>query len=89
MESYGNKLFRRDIIETYQLSMDKAISWCEDFMFNLEYLRHTQTIYALRVPVYYYVKTKGSLVSQGISLTKTIKMKRMVLSIIMISINLC
>lgn len=73
-----NKLFRRDIIETYQLSMDKAISWCEDFMFNLEYLRHTQTIYALRVPVYYYVKTKGSLVSQGISLTKTIKMKRMV-----------
>ena len=35
-------------------------------------------MYALRVPVYYYVKTKGSLVSQGLSLTKTIKMKRMV-----------
>lgn len=47
-------------------------------MFNLEYLRHVKTVYALRVPVYYYVKTKGSLVSQGLSLTKTIKMKRMV-----------
>ncbi len=73
-----NKLFKREIIEGYGLSMDKTISWCEDFMFNLEYLRHTKTIYALRVPIYYYVKTKGSLVTQGLSLTKTIKMKRMV-----------
>lgn len=73
-----NKLFKREIIETWQLTMDKTISWCEDFMFNLEYLRHTQSVYALRVPIYYYVKTKGSLVSQGISLTKTIKMKQMV-----------
>ena len=73
-----NKLFRRALIEQYRLSMDKTISWCEDFMFNLEYLRHTKSIYALRVPLYYYVKTKGSLVSQGLSLSKTIKMKRMV-----------
>jgi len=73
-----NKLFKREIIETYGLRMDKSISWCEDFMFNLEYIRHTKTIYVLRVPVYYYVKTKGSLASQGLSLTKTIKMKRMV-----------
>ena len=73
-----NKLFKREIIVQHGLSMDKTISWCEDFMFNLEYLRHVKTVYALRVPVYYYVKTKGSLVSQGLSLTKTIKMKRMV-----------
>ena len=73
-----NKLFQRTLIEQYRLSMDKTISWCEDFMFNLEYLRHTKSIYALRVPLYYYVKTKGSLVSQGLSLSKTIKMKRMV-----------
>lgn len=75
-----NKLFRRDIIEQYHLSMDTSISWCEDFMFNLEYLRHVTEIYVLRVPVYYYVKTKGSLASQGLSLTKTIKMKKMVFS---------
>lgn len=47
-------------------------------MFNMEYVRHARTIYAMKVPVYYYVKTKGSLVSQGISVKKTIQMKRTV-----------
>ncbi len=73
-----NKLYRRDIIKNHQLRMDTSISWCEDFMFNLEYVRHIQSIYALKVPVYYYVKTKGSLVSQGMSVKKTIQMKRTV-----------
>lgn len=75
-----NKLFRREIIETHQLKMNSAISWCEDFMFNLEYIRYAERFYALQVPVYYYVKTKGSLASQGLNLSKTIKMKRMVFS---------
>lgn len=73
-----NKFYRRSIVEEFQLKMDSSISWCEDFMFNLEYVRHVQTVYALKVPVYYYVKTKGSLVSQGISMKKTIQMKRTV-----------
>lgn len=73
-----NKLFRREIVEQYQLRMDASISWCEDFMFNLEYIRHANVFYALQVPIYYYVKTKGSLVTQGMSLTNTIKMKLMV-----------
>lgn len=73
-----NKFYKRSIIERYQLKMDSAVSWCEDFMFNLEYVRHVNSIYALKVPVYYYVKTKGSLVSQGISMKKTIQMKRTV-----------
>lgn len=73
-----NKLYRREIVERYHLRMDAKISWCEDFMFNLEYIRHAESFYALRTPVYYYVKTKGSLASQGMSITKTIKMKLMV-----------
>ncbi len=73
-----NKLFRREIVEKYKLRMDSAISWCEDFMFNLEYIRHCEVFYALQVPIYYYVKTKGSLASQGMSISKTIKMKLMV-----------
>ncbi|MEI3218590.1 MAG: hypothetical protein V8S08_01860 [Lachnoclostridium sp.] len=73
-----NKLFRRDIVEEYHLRMDSEISWCEDFMFNLEYIRHADVFFALQVPIYYYVKTKGSLASQGASVTKTIKMKLMV-----------
>lgn len=70
-----NKFYKRSIVEAFQLKMDTSISWCEDFMFNLEYVRHIQTVYALKVPVYYYVKTKGSLVSQGNSVKKTIQMK--------------
>ena len=73
-----NKFFRREIIEQYHLRMDSSISWCEDFLFNLEYILHANVFYALQAPVYYYVKTKGSLASQGLSITKTVKMKFMV-----------
>lgn len=73
-----NKFYKRSIIEEYHLKMDNSISWCEDFMFNLEYIRHVQTVYALKIPVYYYVKTKGSLASQGTNVKKIIQMKRMV-----------
>lgn len=70
-----NKLYRRDIVERARLRMDSAISWCEDFIFNLEYIRHAEIFYALHAPVYYYVKTKGSLVSQGNSFSRTVRMK--------------
>lgn len=73
-----NKLYSREIVEKHHLRMDSKISWCEDFMFNLEYIRYCENIYVLQVPIYYYVKTKGSLVSQSMSLTKTIKTKMMV-----------
>lgn len=73
-----NKLYKRSVIEEHQFKMDSEISWCEDFMFNLEYIRHIQSIYVLKIPIYYYVKTKGSLVSQGMSMKKTVQMKRTV-----------
>lgn len=73
-----NKLYKRELVEQHRLRMDTEISWCEDFMFNLEYIRHAQKIYALHAPVYYYVKRKGSLVNQGLSITKTVRMKLMV-----------
>ena len=56
-----NKLFRREIVEQYHLRMDPSVSWCEDFMFNLEYIRHARVFSAIQIPLYYYVKTKGSL----------------------------
>ena len=73
-----NKLYRRELVERYELRMDREISWCEDFMFNLEYLRHAESICALRTPVYYYLKRRGSLVSQGMNLSKVIRTKLMV-----------
>ena len=70
-----NKLYRREIVEAHHLRMDPQISWCEDFMFNLEYIRYAETFRALQVPIYYYVKTKGSLANQSMTISKTIKMK--------------
>lgn len=70
-----NKLYRRDIVEEHNLRMDTDINWCEDFMFNLEYIRYAKVFYALHAPIYYYVKRKGSLASQGINISKTVKMK--------------
>ncbi len=70
-----NKLYRRSIVEEHELCMDTKISWCEDFMFNLEYIRWAKSFCALKAPIYYYLKRKGSLVSQGASFTNTVKMK--------------
>ncbi len=70
-----NKLYRRDIIDKYQLRMDVTLSWCEDFIFNMEYELHCKRIYPLQVPIYYYVRTKGSLASQGANPAKVVQMK--------------
>lgn len=70
-----NKLYRNDIIQQYGIRMDEDLSWCEDFIFNLEYLLHVKTVAPLQVPVYYYVKTEGSLVSKSMSLAKIVDMK--------------
>ena len=70
-----NKLYRRDIVEKYNLRMNTELSWCEDFLFNLEYILHAETFYTLKAPVYYYVKTKGSLVSQSATIVNSVRMK--------------
>ncbi len=70
-----NKLYRRDLIETYRIRMDEDVSFCEDFLFNLEYVIHCERICALQVPVYYYVKTEGSLVASNLNLMKLVEMK--------------
>ncbi len=75
-----NKFYKKSIVDKYDIKMDTSVSWCEDFMFNMEYVRHVDTVFALKIPVYYYVKTKDSLASQGFSMKKTIQMKRMVFS---------
>lgn len=71
-----NKFYRRSIVEEHLLRMDTQLNWAEDFIFNMEYVLHTNRIYVLKVPVYYYVKTEGSLVSQGgASIGRIVRMK--------------
>lgn len=70
-----NKLFRRPVIERNHLRMDPDVSWSEDLIFNMEYVLHCDRIVPLRAPVYYYVKTEGSLVDSNASLAGTVRMK--------------
>lgn len=71
-----NKFFRTDIIQKHQLHCSPELNWCEDFQFNMEYLQYVKKIYVQRGALYYYVKTKGSLVDTEINFSKTVKTKR-------------
>ncbi|MBQ1505864.1 MAG: glycosyltransferase [Erysipelotrichales bacterium] len=70
-----NKLYKRSIIEQYKLRMDESVSLCEDYLFNLEYLLHCEKVAPVQIPVYYYLKTEGSLVTSSLNLKKIVNMK--------------
>jgi len=70
-----NKLYRRDVVKEHHIVMDENISYCEDMIFNLEYLLHAEKISVLTVPIYYYYMTPGSLVEQGTNIPGIIEMK--------------
>lgn len=72
-----NKLYKKDIIDKYGLRMLEDVDWCEDVIFNMEYIKHAKKIFILKSPTYYYVRTKGSLVynTSENMITRTVKMK--------------
>ena len=71
-----NKFYRMDIIRDNALFFSRELDWCEDFKFNLEYLKYVSNIRVETRPIYYYVKTNGSLVDSKIDLRETIRTKR-------------
>lgn len=71
-----NKFFRADIIRTFSLTCSDELNWCEDFQFNLEYLQHIGKIGVIRKPLYYYVKTKGSLVDTQVNFQQSVRTKK-------------
>ena len=72
-----NKFFRTDVVRKQKLLCSTELDWCEDFLFNLEYLQYVNRIYVLQKPIYYYVKTKGSLVDTRIDLHCTVRTKKL------------
>ncbi len=70
-----NKLYRRDIVTANGLQCCTDVQWCEDFMFNLEYIRCAETFASVAQPLYYYIKSPTSLAEQESSLPRSIKMK--------------
>lgn len=71
-----NKLYRRNIVTGHSLSFAPEVSWGEDFLFNLEYIRHVRLVSAVPEAIYFYCKRKGSLVTSSASLRRLIQMKR-------------
>jgi len=70
-----NKLYRRSILEDRRLRFDTQVNWCEDFLFNLEYIQYVRLVATVPKPIYYYRKRETSLVNSRISLRRTIAMK--------------
>lgn len=71
-----NKLYRRSLIAANGLRFEKELNWCEDFLFNLEYIKYARLITAVPKPIYHYVKRAGSLVMTESTLRKCIETKR-------------
>lgn len=70
-----NKLYRRSIIEAHRLRFDSQVNWCEDFLFNLEYIERVRLVSAVPRPIYYYRKRENSLVTSQASLRRAVAMK--------------
>lgn len=56
-----NKIYRADIINQQHLAFSTNISYGEDLIFNLDYLKHTESISYIREPLYYYNYTSSGL----------------------------
>lgn len=76
-----NKLYRRDIILEHDIRCDTDISWSEDFLFNLNYIRWAERFCAIEDAGYYYLQNPTSLVhSQAMDLPEMLSMKTMLFS---------
>lgn len=71
-----NKLYRRSILEEHHLRCPEDVKWCEDFLFNLEYIKYVRLVAAIPEPVCCYIKRPGSLVSTQATPVRAIEMKR-------------
>ncbi len=72
-----NKFYRRSIVEAHRLRCPAGVNWCEDFLFNLDYIEYARLITAVPRPLYYYRKRGDSLVNTQSTLRRTIATKRM------------
>ena len=75
-----NKLYRSSIIRRCGICCPSDMCGGEDFLFNLEYIRHVRLVQTVPEPLYLYFKRKGSLITSQASLRKVIDMKRLTFS---------
>jgi glycosyltransferase involved in cell wall biosynthesis len=73
-----NKFYKKDIIKDNDILLDVSMNWCEDFLFNLQYLLFMQKCFVLKKPLYYYVNMKNSLVKQNVSIKNMVIVKKQI-----------
>lgn len=56
-----NKLYRAEIVRRHALQCSEEITWSEDLLFNLSFIRYAERFYSLAVPVYNYVQNPQSI----------------------------
>lgn len=71
-----NKFYVTAIVRKHGLKCRVGMDWCEDFLFNLEYLKYIRRISVEKKALYYYRKRKGSLISTQISPANTLRTKK-------------
>ena len=71
-----NKLYRRSVVEAQRLRCPEGVSWCEDFLFNLDYFAGVRLVATIERPLYYYLKREDGLVSTQATLRRTIQTKK-------------
>ena len=59
-----NKIFKREIITDHDLRFREDITLGEDFVFSLEYLRHTRSVNVINDRLYYYCYQENSTLSR-------------------------
>ncbi len=70
-----NKLYRRDLVMEHNIRCSEELTWSEDLLFNLEYIRYADRFYALETPIYYYVNNPNSFCASQMTIKNTITTK--------------
>lgn len=70
-----NKLYRRDVVIDHNIRCSEELTWSEDLLFNLEYIRYAARFYALETPIYYYVYNPDSFLASRLTIKNAITTK--------------
>lgn len=50
----GTKIYRKSVLDKYQIRFNESISYLEDCSFAIEYLGHISNLYFIDIPYYHY-----------------------------------
>lgn len=58
-----NKIFKRELIVSYNIKFDERVKIWEDMLFCLNYLVHSNKVLYVQIPIYYYVQRQNSAIN--------------------------